>query len=105
MVSDFYMEACEVTQTKYQDITGKCPSTFTRDVPAGRNGTEAIEDNTIQLNHRRVHSPWLAACLLMPNGVGLGLIPRPRSGTSNGLGDVGMSWGVSLVLARPIKII
>lgn len=65
-------------------------------VTAGRNGTGAIEDNTIQLNHRKVHSPWLAACLLMPNGVGLGLIPRPRSGTSNGLGDVDMSWGVSL---------
>ena len=49
-------------------------------MPAGRNGTGAIEDNIIQLNHRRVHSPRLAACLLMPNGVGLGLIPRPRCG-------------------------
>ena len=52
------------------------------------------------LNHRRVHSPRLAACLLMPNGVRLGMIPRPRSGASHGLGDAGLPRGVSLNLKK-----
>lgn len=52
MLSDFYMEVCKVTQTKCQDITGKYPSTFTRDVSADRIGTGVIEDNAIQMNKK-----------------------------------------------------
>lgn len=49
----------------------------------------------VNFNPLGYNSPRLAACLLMPNEVRLGLVPRPRSGALHGLGDACLPRGVS----------